>query len=58
MDIQFSSFSILHVPPMIKMKTQKAKNKVFKPRYCVGYLTLNVILILPKKSVHSRAWAM
>jgi hypothetical protein len=33
-------FSIAQVPPMIKMKTERAKNKVFKPQGAIKYLAL------------------
>jgi hypothetical protein len=39
-EISFSSFRIEHVPYMKKMKTDEAKNKVFKPHECIRYLTL------------------
>jgi hypothetical protein len=39
-EIPFSYFPIPQVPPMIKLKTQWAKNKVFKPQGTILYLTL------------------
>jgi hypothetical protein len=33
------SFRIAHVPRIKKMKTERAKNKVFKPHGYVRYLT-------------------
>jgi hypothetical protein len=43
MEVQFSSFSITQVLPMIKMKTKGPKNKKIKPQGCLRYLTLLVL---------------
>jgi hypothetical protein len=38
-EVPFPSFHIPQVPPMIKSKTQGAKNKVYKPHGASFYLT-------------------
>jgi glycosyltransferase involved in cell wall biosynthesis len=45
-EVPFLSFSIPHVPAIIKIKIQRAKNTVCKPHGCVGYLTLKNIRFL------------
>jgi hypothetical protein len=39
MEVPFPSFPIAQVAPMIKIKTEGTKNKVFKPNEAVRYLT-------------------
>jgi hypothetical protein len=42
-EVSSPSFRIVHVPRMKKMKTERAKNKIFKPQGPKRYLTLNYI---------------
>jgi hypothetical protein len=44
------SFPIAYVPPMKKMKTEGAKNKVFKPQGVKMYLALFKITNIESKS--------
>jgi hypothetical protein len=46
MGVSFSSFLIPQVPPMIKIKTQWAKNKVYEPQVASRYLTLKYMIYI------------
>jgi hypothetical protein len=39
MEEPFSSFPIVQILPIKKIKTQEAKNKIFKSQGCIRYLT-------------------
>jgi uncharacterized MAPEG superfamily protein len=46
-------FFITQIPPMITNKTGKVKNKVFKPKRAILYLTF-IIIYAPFYSIFSR----